>query len=205
MGVESPPLDPCRLQLQRVLESESFRNSDSLRRLLSYVAERSLSHTADDLKEYVIGVDVFGKPPSYDPQKDASVRVQISRLRQKIDEYYTGEGSGDPYRLLLPKGHFTIRFEPRQSEAAPGSKDAYATPAGAARFSRAQIGLAVTLFSLAASLLWTSVLWRKVGSMDAGLVPAKSALELEAVWSAFLNLENPSVVVFGSPAFRNAD
>src|ERR1035437_4071126 len=168
MGVESPPLDPCRLQLQRVLESESFRNSDRLRRLLSYVAERSLSHTADDLKEYVIGVDVFGKPPSYDPQKDASVRVQISRLRQKIDEYYTGEGSGDPYRLLLPKGHFTIRFEPRQSEAT-GSKPA---PVVAARFSRAQIGLTVTLFLLAASLLWTSVLWRKVGSMEARLAPA---------------------------------
>src|SRR5450759_1613844 len=131
MAVESPPLDPCRLQLQRVLESESFRTSDSLRRLLSYVAERSLNHTADDLKEYVIGVDVFGKPPSYDPQKDASVRVQISRLRQQIDEYYKGEGSGNPSRLVLPKGHFTIRFEPRQSEAAPGSQHADPAPAGA--------------------------------------------------------------------------
>ena len=194
-------IDLRRVEFQRVLESESFRNSDSLRRLLSYVAERSLNRTADDLKEYVIGVDVFGKPPSYDPQKDASVRVQISRLRQKIDEYYKGEGSGNPYRLVLPKGHFTIRFEPRQSEAAPGSQHADPAPAGAARFSRAQIGLAVTLFSLAASLLWTSVLWRKVGSMEVRLAPAKSALELEAVWSAFLNPENPSVVVFGSPAF----
>jgi hypothetical protein len=197
MGVESPPLDPCRLQLQRVLESESFRNSDSLRRLLSYVAERSLNHTADDLKEYVIGVDVFGKPPSYDPQKDASVRVQISRLRQKIDEYYKGEGIGDPYRLVLPKGHFTIRFEPRLSEA-DASKPA---PVVAGRFSRAQIGLTVTLFLLAASLLWTSVLWRKVGGMEARLAPANSAREFAAVWSAFLNPENACVVVFGSPAF----
>jgi hypothetical protein len=127
------------VEFQRVLESESFRNSDSLRRLLSYLAERSLNHTADDLKEYVIGVDVFEKPPSYDPQKDASVRVQISRLRQKIDEYNKGEGSGDPYRLVLPKGHFTIRFEPRQSEAAPASQHAYAALAGAGRFSRAAL------------------------------------------------------------------
>src|ERR1017187_6404016 len=146
--------DPLRVELQRVLESESFRNSDSLRRLLSYLAERSLNHAADDLKEYVIDVDVFGKPPSYDPQKDASVRVQISRLRQKIAEYYNGEGSGDPYRLVLPKGHFTIRFEAQPGEAAPGSKPVDAVLAGAGRFSRAQIGLAVTLFLLAASLLW---------------------------------------------------
>src|ERR1035437_1721052 len=201
MGVESQPLDPCRLQLQRVLESESFRNSDSLRRLLSYVAERSLNHAADDLKEYVIGVDVFGKPPSYDPQKDASVRVQISRLRQKIEEYYNGEGSGDPYRLVLPKGHFTIRFEPQPGEAAPGSKPVDAVLAGAGRLSRAQIGLTVTLFLLAASLLWTSVLWRKVGGMEARLAPANSAREFEAVWSAFLNPENACVVVFGSPPF----
>src|ERR1039458_4477344 len=171
--------DPLRVELQRVLESESFRNSDSLRRLLSYLAERSLNHAADDLKEYVIGVDVFGKPPSYDPQKDASVRVQISRLRQKIDEYYKGEGSGDPYRLVLPKGHFTMRFEPQQTAATPGPHHADPVSVVAARFSRAQIGLTVTLFLLAASLLWTSVLWRKVGSMEARLAPANSARELE--------------------------
>jgi hypothetical protein len=194
-------IDLRRVEFQRVLQSESFRNSASLRRLLSYLAERSLNHTADELKEYVIGVDVFGKPPSYDPQKDASVRVQISRLRQKIDEYNKGEGSGEPYCLVLPKGHFTIRFEPRQSEAVPGSQQAHAARAGGGRFSQTQIGLAVTLFLLAASLLWTSVLWRKVGSMEASLSPAKSSQEFAAVWSAFLNPENPSVVVFGSPAF----
>src|ERR1019366_10175992 len=93
------------------------------------------------------------------------------------------------------------RFEPQPGEAAPGSKPVDAVLAGAGRFSRAQIGLAVTLFLLAASLLWTSVLWRKVGSMETRLAPAKSAREFEAVWSAFLNPENPSVVVFGSPAF----
>lgn len=201
MGVESTALDPCRVQLQRVLESESFRNSESLRRLLSYVAERSLNHTADDLKEYVIGVDVFGKQPSYDPQKDASVRVQISRLRQKIDDYYKVEGSGDPYRLVLPKGHFTIRFEPRADEVLAPIHEVEPEPLKAARFSRSQIGLAVTLFLLGASLLWTSMLWRKVGSMETRLAPAQNSRDFESVWSAFLRPETPSVVVFGSPAF----
>ena len=90
MSTGSAAPDPCREQLRRILESKPFRHSENLRRLLSYLAERSLSHSAEELKEYTIGVEVFGRPASYDPQKDASVRVQVSRLRQKLEEYIQG-------------------------------------------------------------------------------------------------------------------
>ena len=192
-------VDLRRVELQRVLDSEAFRNSDSLRRLLSYMAERSLNHAADDLKEYTIGIDVFGKPSSYDSQKDAAVRVQIGRLRQKLEDYYKGEGSSDPCRMVLPKGHFTILFQPHEAEM-----PAAAAPAPTVTVNRklfpAQIGMIVALALLAASTVWTALLWRKVDTLESRLVP-RSPKELDAVWSGFWNPEIPSVAVFGSPPF----
>jgi hypothetical protein len=170
--------------------------------LLSYLAERSLSHSAEELKEYTIGVEVFGRPASYDPQKDASVRVQVSRLRQKLEEYQKTEGGGDPYRVELPKGRFTILFEPRNGarQLAP----ALPSPSPAAGRSPARIGLGVALVLLAASMTWTVLLWRKVNVLEsnvAGARVAESSKELDAVWAAFFNPAVPAIAVFGSPPF----
>lgn len=80
--------DEARLQIQRIVESELFRSSEVQRRLFKYLAEKSLAGEADQLKEYSVGVDALGKLESYDPQHDSTVRIQSSRLRQKIIEYY---------------------------------------------------------------------------------------------------------------------
>ncbi len=199
MSVGLVGCDPLREQLQRVIESETFRHSESLRRLLAYLAEHSLNNTADQLKEYVIGTEVFSKPTSYDPQKDASVRVQMSRLRQKIEEYYNGPGRGDPYRLELPKGHFTIAFRPRPEEAAPAEASVPAPPA--TRVTPARIAFILALVLIAASAVSITVLWRRVDILKARLAPAVDAKEFEPVWAGFLNPEVPSIVVFGSPPF----
>ena len=183
--------DFCRAEIERLLHSEPFRNSDSLRRLLSYLAGRSLNGATDELKEYVIGVEVFGKPPSYDPQKDASVRVQIRRLRDKIEDYYRGEGADAPLRVVLPKGHFILRFEPRPAAPAAAPK----------RFSRPLVALAAALLLLVACATWALLLRRQVGMLESRLAPAGAARELEVVWWAFLDPRVRRVVVFGSPPF----
>jgi len=85
-----------RAQIDRILHSDVFRSSDGLRRLLKFLAEKSLSGEADQLKEFSIGIDAFGKPPTYDPRHDSTVRIQVGRLRQKLAEYYQGEGKDDP-------------------------------------------------------------------------------------------------------------
>src|SRR6185437_12890841 len=102
-----------RDQVQRILQSETFRAADVLRRLLRFLADKALAGEADQLKEYTIGLDAFNKPPSYDPRHDAIVRLQVGRLRQKLGEYYRGEGKDDPIILDLPKGHFKMVWESR--------------------------------------------------------------------------------------------
>jgi len=60
MGVEA---EDIRAQVGRLIHSKTFETSDVHRRLLQYLAEKSISGDADRLKEYTIGLEAFGKPP----------------------------------------------------------------------------------------------------------------------------------------------
>jgi len=83
--------------------SKTLRLSEVQRRLLTYLVEKSLAGEADDLKEYTIGIDAFGKPPSYDPRQQSVVRMHVARLRQKLAEYYRAEGAADPLCWTSPR------------------------------------------------------------------------------------------------------
>ncbi len=196
---EAGKLQAARIQLQRVLRSDAFRHSDSLRHLLAYLGEKSLSGQSEDLKEYTIGIEACGKPASYDPQKDASVRVQLGRLRQKLEDYYRTEGTADPVALDLPKGRFTILFQPRQVT------DIRVTPFAAfARRMRAHAAVLVLSVLLAAAVMWAVWVSSRLRGYEAGLhvsAQAQTVREFAPVWGSFLSHDVPAVVVFGSPAF----
>src|SRR4051812_27628438 len=99
-------------QIERMFRSKTFDTSEAQRRLLQYLAEKALSGDADRLKEYTVGIEAFGKPPTYDPQEDSIVRTQTGRLRAKLREYFAEEGKTDPVRVELPKGGFKLVFRP---------------------------------------------------------------------------------------------
>ncbi len=106
-------MEATHAQIQRILQSKAFRTSEVHRSLLIYLAEKSLEGTADGLKEYTVGLDVFAKPASFDPRQESAVRMHVARLRQKLAEYYRTEGAGDAVIVDLPKGGFKMTFEPR--------------------------------------------------------------------------------------------
>jgi len=107
---KSPSPDTVRTELDRILASESFHGSPPLRRFLRYTVEHSLHGEADQLKEYRLGVEVFGRRPSYEPQRDPIVRLEARRLRAKLREYYEDEGRQDPVRISVPKGGYAATF-----------------------------------------------------------------------------------------------
>jgi hypothetical protein len=107
--------------VDRILQSSVFRQSDTLRRLLRYLADKAFEGSADQLKEYTIGVDALGKPSSYDPRQDSVVRIHVGRLRQKLNEYYRTEGKYDSIVIDVPKGHFKLEFEVRAQSPAEGA------------------------------------------------------------------------------------
>src|SRR5262245_38357175 len=74
-------------QLARILDSRAFRQADRLKRFLTFIVEETLAGRGERLKEFVVGVEVFGKPESFDPRNDPIVRVQARRLRSQLARY----------------------------------------------------------------------------------------------------------------------
>ena len=97
-------------QLGRILESRSMHGSENLKSFLKFVVDKSLGDAGDQLKEYTIATEVFGRSNRFSPRNDSVVRVQASRLRSKLHEYYATEGKADPVRIELPKGHYNPVF-----------------------------------------------------------------------------------------------
>lgn len=182
MLLEAGSADELREQVRRILASETLRHADTLKRLFAYLAEKSLAGEAGALKEYVVGVDVFGKPQDYDPQKDASVRIQTGKLRQKLEEYYFKEGARDPVRIEFPKGHFELHFRPNDA-VQPG-----AVPQRKWKAAALVLG-AAWLATCAAWFLW------RAGPSDS------FTSEQQALWAPLISKDRPVLICLGTPLF----
>ena len=97
-------------QLNRILASKSFRQADRLKRFLSFIVEETIAGRGERLKEFVVGVEVFGKPESFDPRNDPIVRVQARRLRAQLSRYYREEAPDSEILIELPKGGYAPTF-----------------------------------------------------------------------------------------------
>ena len=82
-----------RAALDRILDGPTFTAARGLSKLLRYLVDEKLSGRENQLKEYSLGVEVFGRGESFNPKTDTIVRVQARRLRAKLDEYYRGRGA----------------------------------------------------------------------------------------------------------------
>ena len=97
-----------RESLAQILASRQFASAERRRKLLEYLVDETLAGRGGDLKEYKIGVDVYGRDAgTYDPRVDPAIRVDIGRLRTKLAEYYAGQGRNDAVRIELPKGSYS--------------------------------------------------------------------------------------------------
>jgi len=104
--------------LHRVARSAPFEKSNRLRELLLFLGERSLQDPNGVLREQEIGVEVLGRPPDYDTSHDTLVRVQISHLRRKLQEYFASQGRDEPLIIDIPRGRYVPVFRSR-AEAPP--------------------------------------------------------------------------------------
>ena len=194
--------DTLEDSVERVLQSRTFRNSPSSRRLLKYLFDRAAANDADRLKEYTIGVDAFGKPPGYDPRTDSTVRIQVGRLRQRLADYYSAEGQEDPVVLRLPKGGFSLVCDPRPEGFEPSSlveeepetvpREPVAVPAGNL-WRRVSLVLASLLV---AALLVAGYTLLKTRSAGPVWTP-----ELARLWDPLLKSGRPLIITVGNPLF----
>ena len=104
-----------RAQLKRILSSLAFADAERGSRFLRFVVEAALEGRTGEIKESVIGVEVLGRSPSFDPKTDPIVRVEAGRLRSRLNTYYQNEGKTDPVLISLPKGGYVPEFSENQS------------------------------------------------------------------------------------------
>lgn len=111
-----------RASLDAILVSPAFSQSRRLGTFLRFVVEQTAEGRGADLKEYLIGVEVFQRKRSYDPRTDPIVRVEAGRLRKKLAEYYETDGRLQSLRIDLPKGGYAPQFhlvQPAPPQAEP--------------------------------------------------------------------------------------
>ena len=119
-GVSPVPREVLLPQLDKLVNSNVLKGSESLCKLLRYLAERSVDQPGTLLKEFQIATEVFARQADFDPRLDATVRVQTGRLRSKLVEYYASEGAGDSVIFSIPKRSYSLAVHIRVApETAP--------------------------------------------------------------------------------------
>src|SRR5262245_818433 len=94
----------ARQELERILSDPEFQCTVRHQKFLRFVTEEWFQGRGVAVKAYTIAVDVFGRPPSFDPSTDPIVRIEATRLRAALTRYYELHGKGQPVRIVLPKG-----------------------------------------------------------------------------------------------------
>jgi tetratricopeptide (TPR) repeat protein len=105
--------------LEQILANRRFASAERNARFLRFVVESALDGKAAEIKETVVATEVYGRSSDYDPKTDSIVRVEASRLRQKLKSYYENEGSTTAIRFHMPSGSYVPVFERREQAPVP--------------------------------------------------------------------------------------
>lgn len=193
------------LQIDKLVSSPVLHGSESLCKLLRYLAKHALDHPGSPIKEYQIATEVFGRSGDFDPQLDSMVRVQAGRLRGKLSEYYNSNGTDDPVIVELPKGSYILTFHQRVPPTARAHTDAATenTWEGVRvgqshrQWVVASVSLAVLLL-VAAGVILTLISSRNAAQAGVQEV-APAAFRL--FWNGFVSGQEEPWVIFSNAAF----
>lgn len=198
--------EQCFHQIDTLTKSHSLHSSESLCKLLRYLAEHSLDHPGIALKEYQIATEVLGRPAGFDPQSDSTVRVQAGRLRVKLSEYYAHDGVNDPILVEIPKGSYALTFQlrtPQQSIPAPGpiKVESPATkPEAVPSNRRWAIAVGVLSALLIVSVIVTGVLLSQRARSQAA-VSRHAPPSTQIFWDRFVSSPQQPWIIFSNGSF----
>lgn len=108
--------------LDRILASPHFANTLTLGKILSYLCEKTAG-TDTRIKEHEIATEVLRRNVSFDPKLDPVVRVSMSGIRERLQQYFDDAGQSEPLRLAIPKGQYRAEFTETKLQSIAGSLD----------------------------------------------------------------------------------
>ncbi len=115
-------------QLDLLLANPLFSQSKRYPALLRFVVEQSLEGNADQVKERLIGMEVFNRPPGYDANADPVVRVTAGEIRKRLAQYYYDPAHSEEIRIELPTGSYVPVFQRKTAPIQPASALEAITP-----------------------------------------------------------------------------
>jgi hypothetical protein len=183
-------------QIERIVNSPVLQNSEALCTLLKFLSRRSLEAPEVPLKEHQIATVVFGRALDFDPRLDSTVRVQMSRLRAKLAEYYNNAGRDDSILVEIPKGSHGVTF--REREAPPVPAPAVAPPPAMPALHNAWKWVALGLLGVVA-VLGVSLAIRP--SERGQSAATRTDGPLYVFWRGFLQSSEEPLVVFSNAEF----
>ncbi len=193
--------------VQRIASSQLLKSSSRLRDFLLYVGECAIRDAPEEATEQQIGIHVFGRAPGYNSSEDSIVRTHARLLRQKLTEYFAGEGADEQIIVEIPKGHYLPIFRTAESKTTPPNlpgalpvQDAdlgLAVPVSTPRTPRAGLWRVITLGLVALALLSLVALelWRK-----RSLPVTQTNSAMESLWRPFLS-GAPPLVIYSNALF----
>ncbi|WP_141690522.1 MULTISPECIES: hypothetical protein [unclassified Ensifer] len=122
----------ARAELDRMLGDPRFHGTERHRKLLRYLVDEFFAGRSASVKAYTIAIDVFARPSSFDPATDPIVRVEASRLRAALAQYYEALGDEVVLRIELPKGNYVPLFVKAEGKPPEASLASPTVPLGAA-------------------------------------------------------------------------
>jgi len=193
-------------QIERLASSQILHGSESLCKLLRYLAKHASDHPGVPLKEYQIATEVFGRPADFDPQLDSTIRVQAGRLRAKLAEYYSAEGADDPIVVELPKGTYVLSSHHRAPVnkphgAMPGEANGDAARQPALSSSNAAVIALATLLVISGIVIAGLLMARKPGIAASAAQPDSAPAAFRLFWRPFIAGPGEPWVIFSNAAF----
>ena len=104
--------------LEAALRSKILHRAPAMARILEYICLEHLAGRGEEIKEYNIAIEGLGRPADFDASRDSIVRVEVSRLRHRLAQYYDSEGAGDSVRIVLTESGYNPQFV-RHASATP--------------------------------------------------------------------------------------
>ena len=194
-------------QIERLVGSHALHGSESLCKLLRYLAKHAVEHPGSTLKEYQIATEVFGRPSNFDPQLDSTVRVQAGRLRVKLAEYYASNGAEDTIVVELPKGAYALSFHHRGAPVGRThgprreiERDEGFERSGSRRWMIAAGALAVLLACAVAAIVVLLVA-RNTAEVGAAGHEDTAPAAFHVFWKRFVSGPEEPWVIFSNAAF----
>ncbi|MBB3541094.1 MULTISPECIES: hypothetical protein [unclassified Rhizobium] len=120
----------ARAELERLLADERFRATERSRSILRYITDQQFAGCADGVKAYSIAIDVLGRQSNFDPSLDPIVRIELSRLRSSLSQYYEAFAEEGRVAVQLPRGRYIAIFTRSSSGLPPVDDGEHSVPTG---------------------------------------------------------------------------